>query len=140
MEWTDIPLIDRKNLNKFEGTGRLIYRHGDMQLLARSAADMIIVFDDFKAFFITKQVELNAIRSLAIRRRQRMLDIFIVAHGFTEIVPSFLFTFATKIILFRTLDNLARAKKRLVDYDRVLEAQKRVNAKDEHHFEILNFN
>ena len=110
-----------------------------MQLLAHKAADMIIVFDDFKAFFITKQVELNAIRSLAIRRRQRMLDLFIVAHGFTEIVPSYLFTFASKIILFRTLDNLARIKNRLVDYDRILEAQKRVNSKDEHHFEILNF-
>jgi len=140
MEWTDIPIIDKKELTSFTGTKRLIYDDGDLQLLAKKYANGILIFDDFKALFLTKQAEINALRTLAIRRRQRMLDLFIVAHGFTEITPSYLFTFSSKIILFKTLDNLSRIKNRLVDYDRVFEAQQKVNKAKDHYFEILNFN
>lgn len=140
MEWTDVSLINKKELTSFTGTKRLIYEEGDLQLLAKKYAKGILIFDDFKALFLSKQAEINALRTLAIRRRQRMLDLFIVAHGFTEITPSYLFTFASKIILFKTLDNLSRIKTRLVDYDRVFEAQQKVNNAKDHYFKILNFN
>ncbi len=142
MEWTDIPLVDRKELTTFSGIKRLIYKEGDMRLLAEKIANCVLIFDDFKALFLEKRSEINALRTLAIRRRQRMLDLFIVAHGFTEIVPSYLFTFASKIILFRTLDNLTRIKNRLIDYEQVLAAQQKVNSSKapDHFFMVLNFN
>ncbi len=141
MEWTHIPLLQKNELTTFTNQRRIIYKEGHLQHLLEIAYDTILVFDDFKALFIKKQAEINALRSLIIRRRQRKLDIFIVAHGFTEIIPSYLLTFANQFILFRTLDNPARVKDRFLDFQKISEAQKRVNEfskQKTHYFEIIN--
>jgi molybdopterin-guanine dinucleotide biosynthesis protein len=141
-EWTHLQNIARKDIKSFSGTKRLIYRENDFIGLNNKLRNAILVCDDFKNFAITKRREIEALRSLAIRRRQKMLDIFIVAHGFTEVVPSFLFTFADKIILFKTNDNPAKVKYRLNDFDKILETQKRVNRKassEQHYFEIIEY-
>lgn len=141
--WQDLNLTNKQKINE-KGTSKLIYNSdNDIELLAKRFRNGVIVFDDFKALFINKQSEINALRSLVIRRRQRSIDIIITAHGFTEIVPTYLFSFASKIILFKTLDNPARVKERILNFEQVLTTQKRVNeiaSKKYHYFEILKLN
>ncbi|MDR2824794.1 MAG: hypothetical protein LBB41_06320 [Prevotellaceae bacterium] len=100
-----------------------------------------LIFDDCRLFFKGYEYEKEVYRQLIIRQRHKMRDIFLVAHGFKEI-PPFFFTCATDIILFRTTDNIAARKKDLKDFDRMLAAQARVNAKAQtqpHHFEHIKF-
>lgn len=97
----------------------------------------IIVFDDCRAYLQSSTDD--RIRQLLIRRRQRMVDVFAVGHGFNEVPPVF-FTFATDIILFRTTDNIIRRKNCLKNYDEMVKAQVRINRKAEkepHYFEHL---
>jgi hypothetical protein len=96
-----------------------------------------LIFDDCRAYLLSA-TDLR-IRQLLIRRRQRMVDVFAVGHGFTEVPPVF-FTFATDIILFRTTDNIFKRKDCLKDFEKMLEAQKRVNAmaaKNPHYYEVI---
>ena len=58
-----------------------------------------LVFDDCRYYFEDKTPK--ALRALLIARRQRMVDVFAVGHGFNEVPPVF-FTYASHIILFRT--------------------------------------
>lgn len=98
-----------------------------------------LVFDDCRAYL--KAATADAVHQLLVRRRQRMVDVIAVGHGFTEVPPVF-FTFATDIILFRTADNIIRRKDCLKDYDRMVEAQLRVNRRaqtDPHYFEVIKF-
>ncbi len=141
-EWRDVPFLRRRELKSFTGLHKIVYREGDLERLANEFRNGVLVFDDFKALFIAKRRELDALRSLAIRRRQRNIDIYISAHGFTEIVPTYLFSFTTKIILFKTLDNPARVRDRLLNYNFILERQRHVNEtadRDPHYFEIISF-
>jgi len=98
-----------------------------------------MVFDDCRAYL--KAATTDAIHQLLVRRRQRMVDVIAVGHGFTEVPPVF-FTFATDIILFRTADNIIRRKDCLKDFDIMVAAQRRVNQKaqsDPHYFEVIKF-
>ena len=70
-----------------------------------------------------------------------MLDVFAVAHGFTE-VPVRLYTFATRIILFKTNDSIKRAAEKMRDPQSAIAAQQRVNEKantNPHYFEQVKF-
>lgn len=83
----------------------------------------IIVFDDCRSYLGDQTDE--RIRDLFIRKRQRELDIFAVAHGFTQVPPVF-FTFATDYFVFHTLDNIVRRKNCITDdsaFERIKQAQ-----------------
>ena len=78
---------------------------------------------------------------LRIKRRQGEVDVYAVGHGFTDIPPVF-FTFATDLFLFRTTDNIVRRKNVLKEYERTLEAQKRINreaTKNQHYYEWIKY-
>ena len=69
-----------------------------------------------------------------------MLDIAIAAHGFTEVVPFFLYTFSTHIILFRTLDNIKRVSYVLKNFVTMKKLQEFINKKAEaepHFYKII---
>ncbi len=143
-EWRDFPLNELQSASDFMFTGicRHIFdphkTHGTLQRIEYFKCG-IIVFDDCRAYF--QSATDDKIRQLLIRRRQREVDVFAVGHGFNEVPPVF-FTFNTEIILFRTTDNIIRRKDCLKDYDRALQAQKRVNAKSKlepHYFEIIKW-
>ena len=97
----------------------------------------ILVFDDCRAYLHAATDD--RVRQLIIRRRQRMVDVLAVGHGFNEVPPVF-FTFASEIILFRTTDNVARRRDCLRDYPLMAAAQARVNrraARQPHYFEVI---
>ena len=84
----------------------------------------IIVFDDCRGY-LKSNLE-NEIHELLLATRQRMIDVFAVAHGFREVPPVF-FTFATDFILFRTEDNLDRRASDIRCIDVVRRMQEEVN-------------
>ena len=76
---------------------------------------------------------------ILIRRRQKMIDICYVGHGFTQIPPAF-FTFSTHFALFKTIDNIDRRRDCIQNFDEMKAAQERVNAaalKNPHYHEII---
>lgn len=84
----------------------------------------VIVFDDCKTYFgdILPQEVVN----FFIRRRQRMLDIFFVGHGFTTIPPK-AFTYYSDAILWQTVDNIDRRKNCITNFDYFKKKQQEVN-------------
>ncbi|MDR2928717.1 MAG: hypothetical protein LBV41_11060 [Cytophagaceae bacterium] len=102
MEWGDCPdnPLDKPSDYKFTGIQRHIYEDDTMEKLKYFTRG-IIVFDDCRAYFNAGTDKL--LHTLFISRRQRMIDLFAVAHGFSDVPPKF-FTFATDIFLFKTLD------------------------------------
>jgi len=149
IEWQDYEAVELTRPDDFIYTGvrRHIFNPGSKGKNKKDGTlDRLeffkkgsIVFDDCRAYLGSATDD--RIRQLIIRRRQRMVDVFAVGHGFNEVPPVF-FTFATTIILFRTVDNITRRKNCLKDYDKMAEAQKRVNKKaetDPHYFEVIKF-
>ncbi len=136
-EWTDIPEITSAELRNFTGTKRIVYDFNLPELYA-NIHDAVVIFDDFRAFGIPKN-EYTVLRQFAVRRRQKMLDLFIVAHGFTEVVPYFLYSFVNRFVLFRTHDNPRRASAALNNVEHVLQMQQKVNdqAKKNPHYYLI---
>jgi ABC-type sugar transport system ATPase subunit len=142
--WEGYPEVDLDRADDFLGAGIRTHIFDDRK--KGGTLDKIeyfkkgnLVFDDCRAYFTDKTD--SRIHKLIIRRRQRMVDIFAVGHGFNEVPPKF-FTFATEIILFRTTDNIARRKNCLKDFNVMVKAQERVNRmakKNPHYFEVVKF-
>lgn len=145
IEWQKYETVELNSPSDFNYTG--IRRHifnpakkgGTLDRLEYFKRG-ILVFDDCRAYLQSSTDDY--IRQLIIRRRQRMVDVFAVGHGFNEVPPVF-FTFASDIILFRTVDNVVRRKNCLKDFERMAQAQERVNKKavrNPHCFEVIKFN
>lgn len=143
-EWRQYPEVELTTADDFLYTG--IRRHifdDDKKAGTLNKVHLFkigkLVFDDCRAYLLSATDQ--RIRQVLIRSRQRMVDVFAVGHGFTEVPPVF-FTFATDIILFRTADNIKRRSDCLKDFDKMVEAQRRVNKKAEtnpHYFEHIKF-
>lgn len=141
IEWTECEDVDltEKSDFVFRGLRRHIYNPKTTLEALQYFKKGYLMLDDCRAYL--KSSTSDAIHSLLVRRRQRMVDVFAVAHGFNEIPPVF-FTFASDIILFRTVDNIARRRDCLKDYDTMRIAQARINKKAEnnpHYFEHITF-
>jgi ABC-type taurine transport system ATPase subunit len=142
--WLKYPENDLKTKDDFLFTG--IQRHifnpkkefGTLANL-KYFKKGIIIFDDCRGYL--KAATAEEIRQLLIRRRQRMVDVFAVGHGFTEVPPVF-FTFASDFILFRTVDNIRKRKDCLKDFDRMAsetEAVNRAAVKNPHFCKHIKF-
>jgi len=140
MEWNSIPWVNPRFPQRIESyvkVRKVVYFEGLLDIIRDKFRNGLVVFDDCRAYF-TAALE-NDLHSLLIRRRQQMIDIIAVGHGFTEVPPKF-FTFATHYALFKTCDNIQRRKNYMMNYDSMAEAQKRINEKaikDPHYYEII---
>lgn len=141
IEWTeceDVELSEKSDF-VFRGVRRHIYNPKVTLKELHRFVRGYLMLDDCRAYL--KASTADDIHALLVRRRQRMVDVFAVAHGFNEIPPVF-FTFASDIILFRTTDNIAKRRDCLKDYDTMRLAQARINKKAEnnpHYFEHIKF-
>lgn len=141
-EYSGVPYLDIENnpsiLQKFKGIAKVVFLEKfTIGAIRDHFSNGTIVFEDCRAYFgsVTDQ----ELHSLLIRRRQMMIDIIAVAHGFTE-VPRKFFTFSSDIVLFHTKDNIKARKDVLRDYERMFAAQQRVNQKsmqNPHYYEII---
>lgn len=139
IEFSELRILERLTPQDLDFTGarRTIYQEHYTLDKLEAFNKGLIIFDDCRSY-LTAAVDMD-IHSLLIRRRQRMLDIIAVGHGFTEVPPKF-FTFASDIILFQTKDNIFKRKDVIKDFDKMLEAQTHVNLvaeSDTHYFEII---
>ena len=127
-EWTEIKEISVNEIVKFKGKARIIYRKNILESIVNLYNKGFLIFDDYRGFNISANSnEAELLRTLVIRRRQKMIDIAISGHGFTEIVPRFLFTFASNIVLFKTIDNIDRIKNYVQNFDFLVKRQQEIN-------------
>jgi len=156
-EWTDFTEIESEIIRSksgklvakynhadfiFEGSRRLVLFDSSMtapalECVSRYVTNTFVIFDDSRAY-IDSKTDID-MKRIYVRRRQMMNDICIVGHGFTEVPPR-AFTFANDIVLFKTVDSLDTRKPYLKDFERMKEAQARVNKKAEdnrYYFEII---
>ena len=141
-EWNDLETVELNKKTDFYYTGakRTIFlKDYTMHRVTEYFHDAMIVFDDCRGY-LPPALDMD-IHNLMIRSRQKMLDIVAVGHGFTEVPPKF-FTFCTKIILFQTKDKIEKRRDCIIEFDKVKEAQERINQKAidfPHYFEVIKF-
>ena len=139
-EWNDLPMneLNKKVDFDYKGAKRTIYLEDfTLERIKQYYHNGLLVFDDCRSYF-TSSVTLY-LHNLLIRRRQKMLDIVAVGHGFTEVPPKF-FTFCSDIVLFQTKDDIFKRKNDILQFDKVKEAADRVNKKAEqfpHYYEVI---
>jgi ABC-type polar amino acid transport system ATPase subunit len=140
-EWLTLPEIHeryRSRIEWYKGGRRMIYQEGDLKLINDHFRNGLIVFDDCRSYLDARTSK--EIHNLVIRRRQFMVDLIFVAHGFTEIPPKF-FTFASQFIIFKTRDSIDIRKKELgSDFENIKQVVNTVNAeavKDKHFYKIV---
>ncbi|MDP3914374.1 MAG: hypothetical protein Q8R96_11645 [Bacteroidota bacterium] len=146
-EWQDIEETALLLPSDFQFTGarRFIWsfiRKEDlaaMERLRKWYFDGMLIFDDCRSYL---QANTNDwLKYLYIRRRQKMIDLMLVTHGFTDVPPQ-AFTNCSDLFLFKTVDNIDRRKNELINFDEILKAQARVNKKAEenkHYYERIIF-
>jgi hypothetical protein len=128
-EWLEYPHNELAAPADFNFTKICRHIWPQRDTLERTAVffhDGFLVFEELRSY-VPAQTDF-LMRDFLISRRQRMTDIIFVCHGFSEIPPAFL-TFLSRLILFRTTDNIDRRKRELQQFDLLKEAQARINAR-----------
>ena len=85
----------------------------------------LLVFDD-AMFWLNDDPRGRHFRLLYLRRRQLNNDIIFIAHGMSEIPPSF-FTFSTHIWLFNTTDGFERSRAKIPNFEAIAGNVMKVN-------------
>lgn len=129
IEWSTVPEIDLSDINeirKFKTVRKAIFKEDFTLDQIKHFKNGLLIFDDCRSYLRANTD--SKIHDLLIRRRQRMVDVVAVGHGFTEVPPKF-FTFASEIVLFKTMDNIAKRKDVLKNFEVMSAAQERINKK-----------
>ena len=129
VEWDIFPDVNERfpaRVGDYVKARRMVFDDTTLATLTEHYSNGLLIFDDCRAYFPEKLSQ--ELHTLLIRRRQKMIDIVAVGHGFTEVPPKF-FTFASDLILFKTMDNIDRVKNYLWDFDGIKKLQAEVNAK-----------
>jgi hypothetical protein len=126
-EWEEYPVNELETVADFNFKG--ICRHifplpETLERTEKFFFNGSLVFEELRDYVPATTNFL--MRRFLISRRQHMNDIIFVCHGFSEIPPAFL-TFISRLVLFRTTDSIERRKRELQQFDRLKEAQDRVN-------------
>lgn len=116
IEWHDLATIESGDINRIKQGKRariIAPTPEDLSQLV-SFSEGSLVLDDCR-YYVKARIE-ESIRKVFVRRRQRGIDIYAVAHSLNEVPPTF-WTFATHLILFKTTDNPDRLKHNLPGYE-----------------------
>lgn len=127
-EWRTLPEVSTpQEIYNMQQPSRLVYRGPEtMEMAIKNFYGGALILDDAMAY-IGFQTS-DTMRFLYIRRRQRGVDVYVVAHGLRQ-VPAQCFTFGSYLILFATTENFSSRKKELDGdiYQKILDAQKQLN-------------
>lgn len=128
-EWRQLPIVEEaRDIFYLNGTARMIYRDaGTLERAIRYYSGGALILDDAMAYLGFQTPE--TMRYLYIRRRQRGVDVFLVAHGLRQVPPQ-AFTFGSYLVLFATTENFTSRRRELDAeiYSRIVEAQGEMNA------------
>jgi len=140
IEWPTIEMVHPRfpeRIREYVGARKIIYEPGILPIISNNYRNGILIFDDCRAY-LTASLD-SDLHNIMIRRRQKMMDIIAVGHGFTEVPPKF-FTFASEIILFRTIDNIDMRKPIIRNFEQMKAAQIRINKAAQtnpHYYEVI---
>jgi len=127
INWMDVPLL---KTYKFKGARLLMFEPGILQTVFDNYRDGLLILDDFRDFGL-KDKDDFFIRRFLINRKQFSIDIFIAAHGFTDIVPVAIYTYINTIVLFKTNDNPRRVSHVLNHIDDIMTIKNEVDTYSE---------
>lgn len=138
IEWGSLATIEPYQVDKIKQGKRARIvgpTPGDLAYLT-GFSEGSLVLDDCR-FYVKARIE-ESIRRTFVRRRQRGIDIFAVAHSLNEVPPTF-WTFATHLILFKTTDNPERLKHNLPGFEeRISSNLKAINShKNPHYMRVI---
>lgn len=138
LEWSSLASVPSEKVGKIKKgkRARIVAPGPDDLANLVMFTDGSLVLDDCRYYVRSRIAE--SIRQVFVRRRQKGIDVFAVAHSLNEVPPTF-WTFATHLILFKTTDNPERLKHNLPGFEEKIKAHlKRINAHSDHHyFEII---
>lgn len=142
MAWDEIDIMSTgaaSELRTFKDKRMTIYEEKvTFEKLVKNYRNGNLVLDDCRCY-VDAGVEDNMMLLLR-RKRQYGLDVFAMAHGFTEVPPKF-FTFATHYILFSTEDEASRVKRNIPNYEDFMAVKEHVDHKaldDPHYYVIID--
>ncbi|MBN2664573.1 MAG: hypothetical protein JXR68_13065 [Bacteroidales bacterium] len=128
IQWEHLPILELKDLHKFQGVYKIFYNKALFQILdTTNFNNCIIVCDDFRNLQVKSTKELDALEAIVARKAHRMNDIIIVAHGFTQIKPKYLYSHNPDFILFKTSDSVNTIKSELLNPQKVIDFQQKIN-------------
>jgi predicted ATPase len=136
----EIDPADREAMLTFTGVRRINWaKHDDatLSLLRKYYRNGILVLDDCRTYL--KASMEDELHQLLIRRRQYMLDIFVVAHSFQDVPPKF-YQFSTDVVLFRITRPIDDRKRMLANPTQILAAHERIQRQAQtnpHYYEII---
>jgi len=114
-DWADIlPELDINcpDSYNYNGVKHHVYNtDNDFYYIYNMYHNGIACFDDVRAY-IPSNFDYSHFKKMLIRPRQRMLDVIIMAHGFSEVPPK-LFTFITDYVIMDIEDSPDIRKKYL---------------------------
>lgn len=140
IEWPTVEMVHPKfphRIREYVGARKMIYQPGILEIISENFRNGLLIFDDCRAY-LTASLDAD-LHNIMIRRRQKMMDIIAVGHGFTEVPPKF-FTFGSELILFRTIDNIEKRKPVIRNFEAMKAAQIRINQRAEtnpHYSEVI---
>lgn len=126
-EWRQLPLLESGKLAQevynLRGAARVVYRDKDtLETIIKYYSGGALILDDAMAYLGFQTPD--TMRYLYIRRRQRGVDIYLVAHGLRQVPPQ-AFTFGSFLILFASTENFVARKRELQveTYEAIVKAQ-----------------
>jgi len=124
----DYPLIDSKEFD-FKNVRKHIFEpNHTFNAISNNYRKGAVFFDDCRSYIPNNLESEKEFRNILIRRRHKEIDVFIIAHGFTDIPPK-IFTYVNKYIIFKTTDPIVKRKDTILNYEAVEKAVKRINDK-----------
>lgn len=139
-EWKTVPTITPGEVRTFTGIGKLIYNDDTLEVIKNNFFGGSLILDDAMSYLNNQTPD--TLRYLYIRRRQRGIDLYVVAHGLKQLPPQ-IFTFATFLVLFNSVENFQLRKKEIIEenFNKIIEAQteimKKVQSGNPYYFKIL---
>ena len=142
-EWLNVPEVHPQfpeRMTRYTGARRSITTASEAETVLNNIRQYftrgLLVFDDCRAYF--KPSTSAILETIFVRRRQMMIDICAVGHGFSKIPPAF-FAYTSHLALFKTTDPVTTRKDRFDDITRWEAIQKRINTQaisNPHYHEI----
>lgn len=110
-EYNELTRTELRHINNIANRYNKIYFDNrkifaDIEMYFKNG---VLAMDDARFYTGSADEEL---KKIFIRSRQNNVDVMFICHGLSEIPPS-LITYATKIVLFNTVDSWERLKKKI---------------------------
>ncbi len=128
IQWEQYKELKLQEFNKFKGVRKVFYNKSLFQYFDnQKLRDCILILDDFRGLKVRSTKEKDALETMILRRRHRMLEIIIAAHGFTQIKPRYILSYDPEFILYETSDSIKLVQDVLQKPAEIFKLQQEVN-------------